>query len=295
MWHDNVDLLAYHDLDGRSGFKPPERRARRPGTGPSRIRPGSGGTPWHSPLVVNSNAVLSKLAPAGSAVRAGAKQFAPAAADGHDLSMESPPEHLTHDRVESGTVESGTVESGSVESGSVESGTVELRRWRASDADLCFRLVSESIEHLSPWMPWATTGYAPADAADYLDRCEASWADGTAFQYLIIADGIPAGSAGLMARIAPGGLEIGYWVHPACTGRGVATAASAALTDAAFALPGVDHVEIHHDQLNLASGRVPAKLGYTLVDTRAQRFDLAPGDSGTTMVWRITPAGRYGL
>jgi hypothetical protein len=20
MWHDNVDLLAYHDLDGRSGF-----------------------------------------------------------------------------------------------------------------------------------------------------------------------------------------------------------------------------------------------------------------------------------
>jgi len=21
MWHHNVDLLAYHDLDGRSGFK----------------------------------------------------------------------------------------------------------------------------------------------------------------------------------------------------------------------------------------------------------------------------------
>jgi hypothetical protein len=21
MWHENVDLLAYHDLDGRSGFK----------------------------------------------------------------------------------------------------------------------------------------------------------------------------------------------------------------------------------------------------------------------------------
>jgi hypothetical protein len=21
MWHDNVELLAYHDLDGRSGFE----------------------------------------------------------------------------------------------------------------------------------------------------------------------------------------------------------------------------------------------------------------------------------
>ena len=21
MWHENVDLLGYHDLDGRSGFK----------------------------------------------------------------------------------------------------------------------------------------------------------------------------------------------------------------------------------------------------------------------------------
>jgi ribosomal-protein-serine acetyltransferase len=197
--------------------------------------------------------------------------------------MESPPEHLTYERVELGSAEPGRV----------EPGRVELRRWRASDADLCFRLVSESLEHLRPWMPWATSGYGPADAADYLDRCEASWAAGTAFQYLIIADGSPAGSAGLMARVADGGLEIGYWVHPACTGRGVATAASAALTDAALALPGIDHVEIHHDQLNLASGRVPAKLGYTHVETHQDRAELAPGDSGTTLVWRITPALRY--
>lgn len=175
--------------------------------------------------------------------------------------MESPPEHLTHDNV-------------------------ELRRWRASDAELCFRLVSESLEHLRPWMPWATPDYSLADAADYLERCETDWADGTAFQYLIIADSTPAGSAGLMARIAPGGLEIGYWVHPDCTARGIATAASAALTEAALALPGVDHVEIHHDELNLASGRIPAKLGFTPVETRRARFEPAPGDSGITLVWR---------
>jgi RimJ/RimL family protein N-acetyltransferase len=100
--------------------------------------------------------------------------------------------------------------------------------------------------------------------------------------------GEPAGSAGLMARIGNGGLEIGYWVHPAHTGRGVATAASTALTGAAFGLPGIDHVEIHHDELNLASERVPVKLGYTCAGTTATVVELAPGDSGGTKVWRIT-------
>ena len=177
--------------------------------------------------------------------------------------MDTPPERLTH-------------------------ASIELRRWRATDADLSFRLVSESLEHLRPWMPWATSEYGLADASEYLQRCEADWTAGSAFQYLILAGGQPAGSAGLMARIGDGGLEIGYWVHQGLTGRGVATSAAAALTDAAFMLPGIDHVEIHHDMLNLASGRVPAKLGFSQVGTMKARFGLAPGDSGTTQIWRIT-------
>lgn len=171
----------------------------------------------------------------------------------------------------------------------LSSGPVELRRWRCADAELCLRLVTESLDHLRPWMPWATPDYDPAATQAYLQRCEADWAAGAAFQYLILDDGEPAGSAGLMARIDPGGLEIGYWVHSAHTGRGVATNAAAALTDAGLALPGVDYVEIHHDQLNLASERVPAKLGYTHVDTRPEtRFDRAPADSGISKVWRIS-------
>jgi ribosomal-protein-serine acetyltransferase len=166
--------------------------------------------------------------------------------------------------------------------------SIELRRWREADAGLCLRLVTESLEHLQPWMPWATSDYGPAEAAGYMQRCQAEWTAGTAFQYLIVAGGQPAGSAGLMARIGDGGMEIGYWVHPRFTGRGVATSAAAALTDAAFGLPGIDHVEIHHDVLNLASGRVPEKLGFSEVGTTPARFDLAPSDSGTTRMWRIT-------
>ncbi len=169
------------------------------------------------------------------------------------------------------------------------SGTVDLRRWRAADAELCLRLVTESLDHLRPWMPWATSDYDLAVAQDFVQRCEADWAEGTAFNYLILSGGEPAGAAGLHARIDPGGLEIGYWVHPAHTGQGVATAAASALTEAALTLPGVDHVEIHHDQRNLASERVPVKLGYTHVETRPERrFGPAPADSGISKVWRIT-------
>jgi ribosomal-protein-serine acetyltransferase len=166
---------------------------------------------------------------------------------------------------------------------------VTLRKRQATDAQSTFELIRESIEHLQPWMPWATPDYSLEQATEYAERCEAEWADGSAFQYVILVGQEPVGSAGLMARIGSGGLEIGYWVHPSWTGRGVATSAAAALTDAALALPDIDRVEIHHDVANKASGRVPEKLGYELVGEVPSSPDMiAPGDSGTVKVWRIT-------
>ena len=110
--------------------------------------------------------------------------------------------------------------------------------------------------------------------------------------YAIIAGGVLVGGCGLMRRIGPGGLEIGYWVHQAWTRRGLATAASAALVEAAFRLPGVDRIEIVHDELNVASAGVPRKLGFTEVARRS--VDLPPPagtdtgtDIGTDIVWRL--------
>jgi RimJ/RimL family protein N-acetyltransferase len=168
---------------------------------------------------------------------------------------------------------------------------VTLRRWQAGDGPLAYRLVSESADYLRPWMPWAAD-YTLRTAREYVESCERDWASGDAFTYLIVHDGTPAGSAGLMARRGPGCLEIGYWVHPGHAGRGVATAAAGALTAAALGLPGIDRVEIIHDLNNAASEKVPRKLGYRRVGTEPGRFELAPGECGTAAVWRITrPAG----
>ena len=163
-----------------------------------------------------------------------------------------------------------------------------LRRWRAADLDAASEAVFASLEHLSPWMPWALD-FSRASQAEFLIGSERDWRSGAAFNYAILADGAIAGSAGLMARIGPGGLEIGYWVHQAYTRRGLATASSAALVDQAFALPGIERVQIVHDELNVASAGIPRKLGFTKIERRPLDHKPLAG-TGMGVAWELTRA-----
>jgi hypothetical protein len=76
--------------------------------------------------------------------------------------------------------------------------------------------------------------------------------------YGVFVDDEVAGGSGLHHRGSPDELEIGYWTHPAFLRRGIATSVARLLTDAAFSVPGIEAVEIHHDKANLRSRGVPA-------------------------------------
>jgi ribosomal-protein-serine acetyltransferase len=165
-------------------------------------------------------------------------------------------------------------------------GPVTLRRYRQDDLGAVFEAVTESLDHLRPWAPWAV-GYTTESAAEFLAKSARDWADGREYNYAIITGDTLVGGCGLMARIGPGGLEIGYWVHQAYTRRGLATAAASALTEQAFRLPGVDRVEIVHDELNVASGGVPRKLGFTEIGRRPIE-PRSPEGTGVGVVWRLT-------
>jgi RimJ/RimL family protein N-acetyltransferase len=167
----------------------------------------------------------------------------------------------------------------------IEYGQVTLRRYRMDDLDAIFLAVTDSADHLRPWLPWAVS-YSQESAAGFLASSARGWADGTAYNYAITTAGVLAGGIGLMARIGPGGLEIGYWVHRLYTRRGLATAASAALVEQAFRLPGVRRVEIVHDELNVASAGVPRKLGFTEVGRRPIE-PPPPQGTGVGVVWRL--------
>jgi len=167
----------------------------------------------------------------------------------------------------------------------IETGAVTLRRYRADDLDALLEAVGESFDHLRPWLPWVI-GCSRESEAEFLAGAERGWQDGTVYNWAIITEGVLAGGIGLMARIGAGGLEIGYWVRSGYTRRGLATAAAAALVEQAFRLPGVHRVEIVHDELNVASGGVPRKLGFTEVGRRP--LEIPPPDgTGIGVVWRL--------
>lgn len=162
-----------------------------------------------------------------------------------------------------------------------------LRLWRVSDAEALARAVAESYEHLHPWMAWTAMEPMPIEQR----RAQiARWRqefnhDGGAVYGVFVHDQI-AGGCGLHRRGGEGGLEIGYWIHPRFARQGWATRAAALLTEAALALPDITHVEIHHDRANRASGGVPRKLGFALVE-EVPREAAAPADTGIDCRWRI--------
>jgi RimJ/RimL family protein N-acetyltransferase len=165
-------------------------------------------------------------------------------------------------------------------------GELVLERWRQRDLESLFSAISASLDHLLPWMPWAAQ-HERDSVAQFLSESEAGWERGDRFEYSIRdQQNDVLGSAGLMGRIGPGGLEIGYWIHVAHTRKGIATLAAALLTELALTLSTVDRVEIHHDEANIASAAIPARLGYRNIGTFPAK-PKSPGDVGRDVRWRL--------
>jgi RimJ/RimL family protein N-acetyltransferase len=173
----------------------------------------------------------------------------------------------------------------------VQAGWLVCQRPQPGDEQDLYEAVMVSMEHLRPWMPWAR-GYTPRMAAEFVER-HSGQADQTPVDDApyVIRDrrGCLLGVCGLHARLGAHRLEIGYWVDVRHTRRGVATLACAALTELALTIPELTVVEIHHDQANLASAAIPAKLGYEHVAT-CRDTPEAPGEIGIEWQWRMSRA-----
>ncbi|MEU6375491.1 GNAT family N-acetyltransferase [Streptomyces sp. NPDC046909] len=165
-------------------------------------------------------------------------------------------------------------------------GDVELRRWREDDLETLCQVASESLDHLRPWMPWVED-HGRELYEEFMARSERGWKACSDFRYAITSGGEVIGSCGLR-QVGPGAWDIGYWLHPAETGKGFATMAAAALVGAGKRIPGVHRIEIRHDEANPASGAVARRLGFTEAErVREPEGPQAPGEAGVTVVWRI--------
>jgi RimJ/RimL family protein N-acetyltransferase len=168
----------------------------------------------------------------------------------------------------------------------VEHDGVVLRRLAVEDAGAVSKAATESLEHLRPWMPWATPeGTSFETQRERLLGPATLWNSGSGYEYgIFLPDGLLVGGCGLHRRIGPSALEIGYWVHVDHIRRGIATACAGGLTAVGFGLRGIERMEIHCDEANVASASVPPKLGYRLTG-RVEHEPEAPGEVGSRMIW----------
>jgi ribosomal-protein-serine acetyltransferase len=169
----------------------------------------------------------------------------------------------------------------------VECPRLTLRCWRVTDVALIGQAITASLDHLRPWMAWAADEPLSDDARLALieqweqERC----AGGGAVYGTFLAD-VVVGGTGFHRRAGPETLEIGYWVHAGHLRRGYATELARQLTTTAFTLPGITRVEIHHDRANIASGGVPARLGYRREGERPDAV-VAPSEVGVDVTWSM--------
>lgn len=168
----------------------------------------------------------------------------------------------------------------------IETKGLVLARALPGDNDDLVEAVNDSLDHLSPWMPWAQEPATKESIGAFLAHATAAWVAGTDFQYLLRRDPsrLIIGCFGLHARIGTGALELGYWVRIGHVRQGVATAAARVLTAAALGITEVERIEIRCDASNTRSASVPSKLGYRM-DRIEHRPPSAPGETDQHMIW----------
>jgi RimJ/RimL family protein N-acetyltransferase len=148
----------------------------------------------------------------------------------------------------------------------IETKRLVVRCYNPADAAMLAASVSESLEHLRPWMPWVH--HEPEDfqvKVRRLKRFRGLFDLGQDFVYGIFnpEETRLLGGTGLHTRLGDSELEIGYWIHKDFTNRGLVTESTAALVKVAFELIRVHRLEIHCDPANVASATIPRKLGFT--------------------------------
>ncbi|GAA3113698.1 hypothetical protein GCM10010466_00990 [Planomonospora alba] len=142
----------------------------------------------------------------------------------------------------------------------IPAGPVLLRGLTEADAEPMARACADP--EIVRFIPTVPVPYGRDDALHYLEIAERLWAAGGAsFAVADPATGEWLGNIGLKAPDPRGNGEIGYLIAPWARGRGVATAATRALTEWAFAR-GVHRMELLAEVDNLASQRVALAAGF---------------------------------
>lgn len=181
-----------------------------------------------------------------------------------------------------------------------ETNRLRLRYWRPEDAASMLEAIDADRASFLPWLPWVEVDNRTVEeclAAVERMRCGRERTEPVADDFVLgIFDrtsGRVLGGTGLhrLVRTAHEG-EIGYWVRPDERGRGICTEAVAGLLSWAFTSQqaggwGLRRIHIRCAAGNLASQRVPRKLGLREEARLVQERWVAGRGWDDTLVWGV--------
>ncbi|HLI70823.1 MAG TPA: GNAT family N-acetyltransferase [Ktedonobacteraceae bacterium] len=172
---------------------------------------------------------------------------------------------------------------------------VLVRPYRESDAQALFEAVTESRDHLRPWLPFADAHQTVEESRDWIIHVMAEWLIRTNLTVSIweISTNRFVGGSGLHPHDWEiRYFEIGYWLRASATGHGYVTEAVKLLTDFAFARLAATRVEIRCDERNVRSAAIPRRLGY-VQEGLLRNNSLAPdGSLRNTLVFSLVREDR---
>lgn len=143
-------------------------------------------------------------------------------------------------------------------------GKILLRPYRAEDLEALYEAVRESINEISPWMPWCHAGYTIDESRAYIMSRDEARAKEEDYSFGIFDAQTEAyfGGTGLNHLVREYlYANLGYWIRTGCTGRGIASSATRLVARFGFEELGLQRIEIVAAVGNAASQRAAEKAG----------------------------------
>ena len=171
-------------------------------------------------------------------------------------------------------------------------GELLLRPLERGDREAMYAAVMESIETVSPWLPWCHPGYSIAETESFIELCITAWMQQAHFPLAIFESqgGRYLGGTGVNHIDRQNRLgSVGYWVRRSAMGRGIAPKAVRLVARFAFETLQLSRIEIAARPENHASRRVAEKSGAKL-ETIARNRIVQHGRPYDAALYSLIPA-----
>lgn len=173
----------------------------------------------------------------------------------------------------------------------IETERLVIRCYDPKDAPMLLDAITESLNHLRPWMPWTKDEPTTVEEkVNLLRRFRGQFDLGEDYVFGIFnkSETEVLGSTGLHTRAGELAREIGYWIHINHINQGLASEAVRSLTKVGFEIEKLSRIEIHCSSDNLLSQRIPKKIGYKLQQPVDQKAGGVLNDRDAKMIWTMS-------